>query len=83
MSTDVTSATPAPGWYPDQSGAMRWWDGSQWTVHTQPVYGNQVVVQQRKAYKTSHAFHLIMSVVTFGLWLPVWLIVGIYNASKA
>lgn len=21
---------------------------------------------------TSHAFHLIMTLVTFGLWLPVW-----------
>ena len=26
--------TVAPGWYPDGSGAMRWWDGSAWTAHT-------------------------------------------------
>jgi Protein of unknown function (DUF2510) len=30
----------APGWHPDPSnpaGAVRWWDGSAWTNHTQPV----------------------------------------------
>jgi uncharacterized Tic20 family protein len=27
---------PPPGWYPDQQGAMRWWDGQQWGA-TAPV----------------------------------------------
>ncbi|MBA2552406.1 MAG: DUF2510 domain-containing protein, partial [Geodermatophilaceae bacterium] len=28
---------PQPGWYADPSGAaaQRWWDGNQWTDHTQ------------------------------------------------
>ena len=26
--------TPA-GWYPDADGNLRWWDGTQWTEHTQ------------------------------------------------
>lgn len=30
-----TQTTPA-GWYNDDQGAQRWWDGSQWTEHTQP-----------------------------------------------
>jgi hypothetical protein len=27
------SGTPAPGWYDDQHGSMRWWDGQEWTPH--------------------------------------------------
>jgi uncharacterized Tic20 family protein len=30
-----TGQTP-PGWYPDQSGQMRWWDGQQWGQAAQP-----------------------------------------------
>lgn len=82
--------TPA-GWYDDGSGRNRWWDGAQWTHHFAPVANTQqpavqqstVVVPQRKMYKTSHGFHLVMSLITLGLWLPVWLIVGLYNAAKA
>jgi hypothetical protein len=22
---------PPPGWYPDPTGGVRWWDGTQWT----------------------------------------------------
>ena len=35
---------PAAGWYQDpaDAGAWRWWDGSAWTDHTQPI---QQVVQ--------------------------------------
>lgn len=31
------SSSPQPGWYPDPSGSanVRWWDGNQWTEHTQ------------------------------------------------
>ena len=42
----------------------------------------QVVVEQRRVYKTSHAFHLIMSIVTIGLWIPVWIVVGLMNAAR-
>jgi hypothetical protein len=26
-------ATTSPGWYDDGHGALRWWDGTQWTEH--------------------------------------------------
>jgi hypothetical protein len=28
-------ATTPPGWYDDGHGALRWWDGAQWTEHAQ------------------------------------------------
>ena len=85
MSTTATT-TPA-GWYNDGSGRQRYWDGAQWTEHFAPITtwqapSTQVVVERGKVYKTSHGFHLIMSLITLGLWVPVWVIVGIYNAAK-
>ncbi|QIM16879.1 DUF2510 domain-containing protein [Leucobacter insecticola] len=31
-----SSAVPA-GWYPDDAGGQRWWDGQQWTEHYAPA----------------------------------------------
>lgn len=30
MSEEESSDQAPPGWYPDASGQMRWWDGHQW-----------------------------------------------------
>lgn len=86
----ATQMQPAAGWYNDDAGVLRYWDGFQWTPHVAPPQpyavapaAPQVVVNQRKAYKTSHGFHLIMSLITFGLWLPIWLVVGLVNAARA
>lgn len=29
------AGAPAPGWYHDEQGMLRWWDGSGWTEHVQ------------------------------------------------
>jgi hypothetical protein len=34
---DATTPITPPGWYDDGHGALRWWDGSQWTEHTAPL----------------------------------------------
>lgn len=39
------------------------------TLHVQP--------------STSHILHLILSVITAGLWIPVWLLVGMNNTTKS
>jgi hypothetical protein len=90
----TSPSTPA-GWYPDAAGVQRWWDGYAWTEHTapapqvapqpqQPQYAPVVVNNGGvRHYKTSHGFHLIMTLVTLGLWAPVWIIVGVMNASRS
>ncbi len=42
------SDTPA-GWYPDGRGNVRWWDGTTWTEHTQPVQPAQGYVPEQPA----------------------------------
>lgn len=54
------SNTPA-GWYPDPHGApqlLRWWDGSQWTDHTNPApqgQAQQVPQQPQPAQPAAQA----------------------------
>ena len=31
------AVAPPPGFYEDASGRRRWWDGSEWTPHFQPL----------------------------------------------
>ena len=38
------------------------------------------LLAQRK--NTSHVLHLILSLITFGLWLPVWALVAISNGLE-
>ncbi|MEU5897397.1 phospholipid scramblase-related protein [Streptomyces venezuelae] len=52
------SNTPA-GWYPDPHGApqlLRWWDGSQWTDHTNPApQGGQQQAPAQQAQQAQQA----------------------------
>lgn len=51
---------------------------------------NQAVINRKifkldeklKKYKTSHILHLLLSVLTAGLWIAVWLLVTISNANE-
>lgn len=79
MSLETPTPAPVPavpaGWYPDTTnGGIRWWDGYRWTEHVQGG-GTTVVVNTPK--RVNHAFHLIMTICTGGLWLPVWIIVAL------
>lgn len=70
----------APGWYPN-GGVERWWDGQQWTHQTRTIQA----AAPRKAvtwvpHQTHPTFHLIMTLLTCGLWLPIWLIIAIVQS---
>jgi hypothetical protein len=74
----------APGWYPDEHGVTRYWDGTQWTQHVappQPVYLQQPVWVQpnvrqahdRAQYVRQQRGHSIILHAFFGgflLWIP-------------
>jgi hypothetical protein len=85
------------GWYPDEYGVTRFWNGTAWTEHTapppppaspqapfaqQPYLGPHTMVTKSRK-QTSHTFHLLMTIITFGAWgILVWLPITIYNAMR-
>jgi threonine/homoserine/homoserine lactone efflux protein len=88
----MTQPSPQPGWYPDPSGTpgQRYWDGQQWMHYAPPpqpqpqpqpsiIINNTVGAPAPVVVTTgpNHALHLVLTLLTFGMWLPVWLIVAI------
>ena len=45
---------------------------------------NQIKAMQllSKKKKTSHVLHLVLSLITVGLWIPVWIIVTLSNSIE-
>jgi threonine/homoserine/homoserine lactone efflux protein len=92
----MNAPAPLPGWYPDPSGApgQRYWDGQQWTAVPpppvqQPIVINNVVGSNMAAptpvfVRTgpNHALHLVLTLLTCGMWAPVWLIVSIVSIAS-
>ena len=72
-------ATP-PGWYPNGPGLERWWDGRQWGPQTRAVPATPRKAVAYVPHQTHPLFHLVMTVITCGLWLPVWLVVAIVQS---
>jgi hypothetical protein len=84
---------PQPGWYPDPAGepGQRYFDGAQWTVHAPPplspptiVINNNVGTSAPFVVTTgpNHALHLVLTVLTCGMWLPVWLLIAIVGNNQ-
>lgn len=47
-----------------------------------PFTDQEVAVMLSKKKKTSHILHLLLSIVTAGLWVIVWVIVAISNSME-
>ena len=78
--------TAAPGWYPDpqNQGVQRYWDGERWTerVAAATPQANAVVYNnvRVKGVGGDSALHLLLTILTCGLWLPVWIVIEIIRA---
>ncbi|MCX8557516.1 DUF2510 domain-containing protein [Mycolicibacterium mucogenicum] len=81
--------TPAPGWYQDPSGqpGQRYHDGRRWTEHFVPtvpsVPAPAVAVAVSTGGRPNHALHAILTFLSCGLWLPVWVLVAIFGGSSS
>ena len=40
------------------------------------------LLAKRADHKTAHVLHLLLSVITAGLWIPIWLLVAISHANE-
>ncbi len=40
------------------------------------------LLAKRNDYKTSHVLHLILSLLTAGLWVPFWILVSVSNGNE-
>ena len=46
------------------------------------MHNNQTIIIRERSRGCNHAFHFFMSLVTFGTWLPVWMIVAILKGGR-
>jgi hypothetical protein len=83
--------TALAGWYPDPSGlaGQRYFDGQRWTTHFTPTLPFMPTPATAMAVAVSnggsggggmHALHAILTLLTCGMWLPIWLIFAIIDA---
>jgi hypothetical protein len=77
--TEWRAAPPKANWYqsPTHPGFYERWNGTEWTGEIIPTE------KFAKRNQTNHTLHLILSICTLGLWIPVWIVVGIVNTIAA
>jgi Protein of unknown function (DUF2510) len=78
------------GWFPDPGGqpGQRYYDGRRWTQHFVPTPpfvqtpAPAVAVAVSTGSGTNHALHALLTLLTCGLWLPIWILVAIFGGSS-
>lgn len=45
-----------------------------------PQQPTQMVTYSKK--KTNHVLHLLLSIVTVGVWIPVWIVIAVVNSMR-
>lgn len=58
---------------------LRWWDGQAWTQHTAPPPPIYPYIRQQRWTAVGmsgpeHGVNCLATVMTCGLWLPIWVI---------
>jgi hypothetical protein len=88
----TSHSTSAPGWYPDPGGqpGQRYYDGQRWTQHfvptppaVPPPVAPSVAVAVSAGGGTNHALHLVLTLLSCGLWLPIWILAAIFGGSSS
>ncbi|MDH6199097.1 hypothetical protein M2272_005764 [Mycobacterium frederiksbergense] len=92
--TSQRNPVPAPGWYPDPGGqpGQRYHDGQRWAQHfvptppavpAPPPAAPAVAVAVATGGGTNHALHLVLTLLTCGMWLPIWFLVAIFGGGSS
>lgn len=77
--------TPA-SWYPDpvSPGVVRYWDGLRWTEHRQAATPVATATVYNNVHVSDHGsdavLHLLLTIFTCGLWLPIWILIEFVRA---
>jgi hypothetical protein len=71
-----------PGWYYTNNPGQpqRYFDGQQWHMQPAPVVINNIIAAPQPMMVTggcNHLLHLLLTMFTCGMWLPIWLICAI------
>lgn len=84
---------PAAGWHPDPGGqpGQRYHDGRRWTEHfvpTPPPMPAQptaapIAVAVSNGGGANHALHAVLTLLSCGLWLPIWILVAIFSGGAS
>lgn len=69
---DSVAGDPAPPMPPEVAA---WYAANG---HPPPMMQQQVVVSQKRG--VNHGLHFVLTVFTFGLWLPVWILDAMFNS---